>query len=443
MHRIRKGAAFMSTVIVVGTQWGDEGKGKIVDLLTEFADSVVRHQGGNNAGHTLVVDGKTVVLHIVPSGALHKSTTCLVAPGVVIDPEVLWEEIEMLQKQGHLEKPGSLRLSGNCHIIMPYHKVLDALCEDSLGEQKIGTTGRGIGPVYEDKAARRGIRLMDLMKPEELKAKVKRNLKRVNALVEHLYGQKPVSDDFLGRYITLGQKLQPYMDDVVLRIHEKIEGGRHLLFEGAQGALLDPDHGTYPFNTSSPTVSGGALTGAGVGPKDISEVVGITKAYTTRVGSGPFPTELHDETGDLLRQRGHEFGATTGRSRRCGWLDAVALRHSVRVNGLTAIALTKLDVLTGLETVRIAVGYRLNGEYLDFFPMDPQAQMEVEPVYEDMAGWTEDITQARDLDDLPANARRYMNRISDLAGVPIVIASVGPARSETIVLNNPFRMRRD
>jgi len=433
----------MSTVIVVGAQWGDEGKGKIVDLLTEFADSVVRHQGGNNAGHTLVVDDKTVVLHIVPSGVLHKGITCLVGPGVVIDPEVLREEIEMLQKQGHLESQKSLRLSGNCHIIMPYHKVLDSLCEDALGEQKIGTTGRGIGPVYEDKVARRGIRLMDLMQPDVLKEKVQRNLRRVNALLENLYGQKPMSDDFLGRYIKLGETLKPYMDDVVLRVHEQMDSGRHILLEGAQGTLLDPDHGTFPFVTSSPTIAGGALTGAGVGPKDITEVVGITKAYVTRVGEGPFPTELHDETGDMLRKNGHEVGATTGRPRRCGWMDAVALRHSVRVNGLTSIALTKMDVLTGFDTIRIAVGYKLNGEFLDYFPMDPQEQIDVEPVYEDMPGWTEDITQARDMEDLPPNALRYLNRISDLAGIPIVIASVGPARSETIVLNNPFRMRRD
>lgn len=429
----------MATVIVVGTQWGDEGKGKIVDLLTEFSDVVVRHQGGNNAGHTVVVGKEKVILHLVPSGILHKTKKCCVSNGVVIDPAVILGEIDEIKSKGYLDSPERLRISGQCHVIMPYHKALDIARESYLADRKIGTTGRGIGPVYEDKYARRGVRLADLLKPELLRAKVAENLKLVNVQLEHLYGVKPMADDFTETYLEMGKRLEPYIADVTHIVHDSLSTGRHMLFECAQGVMLDPDHGTFPFTTSSPTTAGGALTGAGVGPSAIDCVVGITKAYTTRVGSGPFPTELNDELGQKMRDKGHEYGSTTGRPRRTGWLDAVVLRYAAKVNGLDYLAITKLDVMAGLEKIKIAVGYKYKGKLFDTFPLDPEAQANVEPVYEEMAGFGEELGDVREWDDLPANAKRYLNRISDLCGVPIAILSVGPARNETLVLHNPFR----
>ena len=431
----------MASVIVVGTQWGDEGKGKIVDLLTEFADVVIRFQGGNNAGHTLVVDGKKTVMHLVPSGILHHNKRCYIAPGVVVDPAVLVDELEQLARSGVEVKPENFKLAWQCHVIMPYHKLLDQVRERALGKGKIGTTGRGIGPVYEDKASRTGIRIMDLLKPEELKAKVHFNLAVVNDILTSHYGEQPLTDAFVDEYLAFGQRLKPYMDDVVHLTHQCLNQSRHVLFEGAQGAMLDPDHGTYPYNTSSATVAGGACTGCGVGPRQINEVIGLVKAYTTRVGEGPFPTELTDSIGMGLRERGGEFGATTGRPRRCGWLDAVVLRHATRINSLSGLAVTKLDVLSGMDRLRICVGYRHGGAFYDYFPPHPEVQAACVPVYEDFPGWQEPIGNAREWDDLPPQARRYVSRIADLAGVPVSVLSVGPSRQETMVLRNPFRQK--
>ncbi len=430
----------MSIVVVVGTQWGDEGKGKVVDLLTEFTDIVIRHQGGANAGHTLIVDGEKTVLHLIPSGILHKNKQCFIAPGVVVDPAVLLDEIEAVQAKGHLESADTLRVAYQCHVIMPYHKLLDNLREKALGSSKIGTTGRGIGPVYEDKYARRGIRMIDLLDEKALREKVERNLRWVNTQIKHLYGEDPIDDSFIPEYLEYGKRLKPYLDDVTTLTHDAIRRGRHILFEGAQGTMLDIDHGTYPFTTSSPTIAGGALTGAGVGPSAIKHVIGIAKAYTTRVGSGPFPTELAGDIGAEIQRRGGEFGATTGRPRRTGWLDIVVLRHAVRVNGITSLAITKLDVLSGFDTVKIAVGYKWNGKLYDTYPIDLRAQFEVEPVYEELPGWNGDLSQAREWDDLPEEAKKYLGRISDLTGVDVSLISIGASRSETIMRHNPFRL---
>jgi adenylosuccinate synthase len=429
----------MANVVVIGAQWGDEGKGKVVDIYTEFADDVVRYQGGNNAGHTLVVGDEKVILHLIPSGILHQGKRCVIGNGVVLDPEVFIMEITKLKANGYLKDDKSLLLSEALHIIMPYHKRIDIAREAKSGAKKIGTTGRGIGPAYEDKIGRRGIRLMDLLDEKAFTRKIKEVLEEKNLILTQLLGDKPFTfEEIYNEYIGYAETLRKYAADTSLLLHQDIKAGKSILFEGAQGTLLDVDHGTYPYVTSSSTCSGGACTGSGVSPREIHEVIGISKAYATRVGSGPFPTELEDETGEMLRQAGREFGSTTGRPRRCGWFDALVARYAVRVNGLSGIAITKLDVLSGLETVKVCTGYTYQGTVLDEIPASLEVMEQCSPIYEELPGWKEDITKAKSMADLPENARGYVARIEQLSGAPVVLVSVGPRRDETIVLRNPF-----
>jgi adenylosuccinate synthase len=428
----------VANIVVVGTQWGDEGKGKIVDLLAEYADSVVRFQGGNNAGHTMVVKGKQFISHLVPSGIL-QNKTCFIGNGMVVDPEVLIEEIEYLNACGVAVTPENLRISERAHVIMPYHKRIDNARERLKGDKKIGTTGRGIGPCYEDKATRRGIRFAELMNGELFRERLVPILDEKNFYLEHYLKDEPlVFAAILEAYEGFARKLAPFVTNISVELSRSIAGGAQVLFEGAQGTHLDIDHGTYPFVTSSNTVAGNACGGAGVGPRMITGVLGIAKAYTTRVGEGPFPTELFDETGDQLQQRGAEFGATTGRKRRCGWLDTVIVRNAARLNSLSGLAITKLDVLGGQEQIKICNAYRQNGLVLDEFPTSLKILAECEPVYETLPGWSEDIRGVRRFDDLPPNARDYLKRIEALTGVSIEIVSVGPGREETVILKNPF-----
>ena len=427
------------TVVVVGLQWGDEGKGKVVDLLSGRADVVVRYQGGNNAGHTLVVDGRQTVMHLVPSGALHPNTTCVIGGGVVVDPIVLLEEIGALRERGLLAGERSLLVSQEAHVILPYHKAIDQARERRRGTGMIGTTGRGIGPAYEDKSARTGVRMADLVRPEHLSRVLRAALEDKNDYLQAVLSQKRLDfDAMVGELIECGRQLAPMVTDTSAFLDAAIRAGKNVLFEGAQGALLDIDHGTYPFVTSSNTGAGGVPSGAGVSPKLVRRVVGISKAYTTRVGGGPFPTELTDAIGERLRVEGSEYGATTGRPRRCGWFDAMVVRKAVRLSGVDAIALTKLDVLTGIERLCLCTGYTLDGKAIDAIPPLADDYGRVEPVYEEMPGWTEPITQARSLSDLPANARRYVSRLEELAGVPIGILSTGPGRDQTVILSEPF-----
>jgi adenylosuccinate synthase len=430
----------MSNVVIVGAQWGDEGKGKIVDLFTSWADVVVRYQGGANAGHTLVVGGVKTVLHLVPSGILHPGKRCFIGNGVVVDPEALVEEIELLKGRGLLEDPSQLVVSENAHVILPYHKRIDAGREARSEKSKIGTTGRGIGPAYEDKVARRGIRVRDLAKPKVLREKLSERIVEANAQIAALGGEKVDLEKVLSRALELREKIAPYVGDCSEQLAHEMSRGRAVLFEGAQGTLLDVDHGTYPYVTSSNTVAGNAAVGAGLGPTAIHSVVGITKAYNTRVGNGPMVTELHDAVGERLRSIGTEYGATTGRPRRCGWLDVLVLRYAARVNGLSGLAVTKLDVLTGFEKLFIAVQYRLpGGKTANEFPSDPEVLAEAEPVYEELPGWQEPLGDLREYGDLPENARRYVERIEQLVGVEAIAVSVGPDRAQTIVRKNPFR----
>ncbi len=426
----------MANVIVVGAQWGDEGKGKVVDVLTASADVVVRYGGGANAGHTLVLDGERLVVHLLPSGVVHPEKRCLLGAGMVIDPVALLDEIRTCRARGLDMDPPRLGVSHTAHVILPYHQALDGLRDQGAGA--IGTTRRGIGPCYEDKMARRGIQMWQLGRPEVLAQALDRALPFANATLQRL-GEKPADrDELLRAYREIGAALTPYLCDVSRATHEAMARGRAILFEGAQGALLDIDYGTYPFVTSSSTIAGGACTGAGVGPTQIDAAVGIVKAYQTRVGNGPFPTELTDSLGEQIRARGDEYGATTGRPRRCGWLDAVALRRATRVSGLTGLAVTKLDVLRGLDPLRICVGYRLDGAPCDDLPPGATEAARLEPIYEDLPGFSEDLGSARAWTDLPAAARSYLQRLSELAQVPLQLVSVGPARSETILLDNPF-----
>jgi adenylosuccinate synthase len=432
----------MSNVVVVGTQWGDEGKGKIVDILASRADLVVRFQGGNNAGHTLVVNGEQTICHLIPSGILHKDKKCLIGNGVVVDPEVLLEEIRTLTGKGISVTAKTLSLSEKAHLIMPYHKALDLAREAARGKEKIGTTGRGIGPCYEDKVGRRGIRAIDLLDPKTLEEKIRSNLEEKNFLLSKFFGAdilefQPIYDN----YLEMADKIAPFISNVSLEIEEAARKGGKILFEGAQGTHLDIDHGTYPFVTSSNPVSGAVCTGAGVGPDKLHHIVGIVKAYTTRVGAGPFPTELMDETGVYLQEKGVEFGATTGRRRRCGWLDLVMLRDSIRYNGLTSICVTKLDVLTGLDKVRICVAYDLNGERIDHMPADLKMLAQCEPIFEEFPGWKQEISQAGNMDQLPGKTRDYLKRIEKISDVPLSIVSVGPRREQTIELIDPFSYR--
>lgn len=425
-------------VVVLGTQWGDEGKGKIVDLLTDQASLVARFQGGHNAGHTLVIEGKKTALHLIPSGILRNDVACVIGNGVVLAPDALLKEIKMLEEQG-VPVRDRLKISPACPLILPYHVALDQAREAARGEGKIGTTGRGIGPAYEDKVARRGLRFGDLMHKERFAAKLKEVLEYHNFALANYYKVDPVNyEETLALALAWGEELKPLLADVTDLLHTARENGENILFEGAQGSLLDIDHGTYPFVTSSNTTAGGTATGSGFGPLYLDYVLGITKAYTTRVGSGPFPTELGCEVGNHLGTKGHEFGTTTGRQRRCGWFDAVAVKHAIRINSISGICLTKLDVLDGLETVKICVGYKdADGNQLTM-PNDADDWAQVIPVYEEMPGWSENTFGVKSLDDLPQAARDYISRLEQLVGAPIDIISTGPDRVETILLRHPF-----
>ena len=428
----------MTNTVVVGTQWGDEGKGKVVDMLTARADLVVRFQGGANAGHTLVVEGKQFIFHIVPSGILYEDKKCLIGNGLVVDPHVFFEEIDKLEKAGIPVGPERLSISSKVQIIMPYHKAIDLARENAKGKAKIGTTGRGIGPCYEDKVARTGIRAVDLTEPEVLEEKVRAALEEKNFYLKEFLKTEPLeAGPIVKEFIALGEKLRPYITDVSVELDQAIKAGKHILFEGAQGTHLDIDHGTYPFVTSSNPVAGAACAGTGIGPKHLHHIVGIVKAYTTRVGAGPFVTELVDATGDYIQDKGKEFGATTGRRRRCGWLDLVIVGDSVRLNGLDSLAITKLDVLTGLEKLKICVGYEIDGERISHRPVSLKRMSACSPVYEEMPGWQDDISEARRLDQLPSEAQAYIRAIETLTGIPASIISVGPGRDETIVVNYP------
>jgi adenylosuccinate synthase len=429
----------MANVAIIGAQWGDEGKGKIVDLFTEHADIVVRFQGGNNAGHTLVVDGKKTVLHLIPSGALHPDKLCIIGNGVVVDPEVLLDEIAGLKDNGCLLDDALLRISEEAHLIMPYHKAIDQARERLRGEGMIGTTGRGIGPAYEDKVARVGIRFIDLLEEDTFQEKLRRNIEEKNIYLKAILKEKTLDfKKIYDSYSDYREKVKTYVTDTGLLLDREIRAGKRVLFEGAQGTLLDVDHGTYPFVTSSNTVAGGVSSGTGVGPRHIHRVIGISKAYTTRVGSGPFPTELHGREGEILKREGVEFGATTGRPRRCGWFDAVAVRHAVRINGITGLALTKLDVLTGFKKIPICVAYRYDGKDHDEFSASIRAMQGAQPVLENMDGWNEALTGVRKFSDLPANAQKYVRRIEEILQTEVILVSVGPGREQTVLLKNPF-----
>lgn len=431
----------MANVIVVGTQWGDEGKGKVVDLLSESADYIVRFQGGNNAGHTLVVEDEKFILHLIPSGILHPNKTCCIGNGVVVDPGVLLGEIENLSSHQVQVSPDNLVISGQAHVIMTYHQAVDNARELRKGKSKIGTTGRGIGPCYEDKASRAGIRFHELINPKMFTEKLKANLEEKNFYLEKFLGAKPLDyNQIADQYLAYGEQLRPYAGNVSELLDRGRRQGKNILFEGAQGTHLDIDHGTYPFVTSSNVVAGGACSGAGIGPTRIDTVIGICKAYTTRVGGGPFPTELEDEVGKHLQKVGAEFGSTTGRPRRCGWLDMVVLRNAARLNGLTSLTITKLDVLSGLEQIRIATSYVHGTSSMENFPNECFTLESCKPSYMDFAGWSEDITSARTFSDLPANTQSYLRAIEELAEIPLSIVSVGPGREQTIMMQNPFEV---
>jgi adenylosuccinate synthase len=430
----------MSNVAVVGTQWGDEGKGKIVDLYTEKADIVARFQGGNNAGHTLVVKGRKTILHLVPSGILHDNKTCIIGNGVVFDPFVFLQEMEELQKGNLLQPNTRIFISERAHLIMPYHRSIDQARETRSSGKKIGTTGRGIGPAYEDKSARTGIRVCDLYEENLFREKLKQNLEEKNFLLTNYYKDKPLDEEEIAaQYLACAEKIKAYVADTSLILDHGIRQGKKILFEGAQGSHLDIDHGTYPYVTSSNTVSANASCGSGIGPNAITKVIGICKAYTTRVGEGPFPTELTDDIGNHMQQVGQEFGATTGRKRRCGWLDMVLVRQAVRVSGISALAITKLDVLTGLDKLKICVGYKYaNDQFTHSAPASIGILSQCRPVYEEFDGWKENILDAREMNELPANARKYLRRLEELAEAKITLVSVGAGREETLVLEDPF-----
>jgi adenylosuccinate synthase len=426
-------------VVVVGTQWGDEGKGKIVDWLTDHAQAVVRFQGGHNAGHTLVIAGKKTVLHLIPSGILRDDVACFIGNGVVVSPEALLEECETLEQAG-VQVRGRLTLSEACPLILPYHAALDRARETAKGAGKIGTTGRGIGPAYEDKVARRAIRIQDLFHRERFAAKLGEVLDFHNFVLRQYFGAETVDfQETLEQALALADRIKPMVADVPRLLFEAQRAGKNLLFEGAQGTLLDVDHGTYPFVTSSNCVSGAAAAGSGVGPSALHYVLGITKAYTTRVGSGPFPTELDDAIGRQMATRGNEFGATTGRPRRCGWFDAAALKRSIQLNGVSGVCITKLDVLDGMEALQIGVGYRVNGQVLDILPVGAEELAECEPIYEEIPGWTQTTLGVRRYEDLPKQARAYLTRLAEVCGVPVDMISTGAEREDTIVLRHPFQ----
>ncbi len=429
----------MSNIVVIGTQWGDEGKGKVVDVLAQKARMVVRFQGGNNAGHTMVVDGESFISHLIPSGILHPDKICLIGNGVVVDPAVLIEEIENLKARGISVSPENLLVSERAHLIMPYHKLIDNGREELKRDKKLGTTGRGIGPCYEDKATRRGIRFCDLIDKEIFQEKLSAILPEKDFYLKEFLKSETIDEDAVVKeYLPYADTLRPYVTNVSVVLSQAMKDGDNILFEGAQGTHLDIDHGTYPFVTSSNTVAGNACCGAGIGPTQINGVIGMVKAYTTRVGAGPFPTELHDEIGNRIQERGAEFGATTGRRRRCGWLDTVVVRNSTRLNSLTGLTITKLDVLTGLKTLKICTAYQHKQDRLAEFPAALKVLDQCVPIYEELPGWSEDITGIKELGDLPENARAYLKRIEELVETPIQIVSVSPDREHTIVLEDPF-----
>jgi len=427
----------MSSVVVVGTQWGDEGKGKITDFLSENAEMIARYQGGNNAGHTIKFNGETYKLHLIPSGIFYNDKTCVIGNGMVVDPKALVQELKYLHDRGVTTE--NLRISNRAHVILPYHLKLDEVEEERKGENKIGTTKKGIGPAYMDKAARVGIRIADLLDREVFEAKLTQNLAEKNRLLEKMYEVEGFTlEEILDEYYEYGQQVAKYVVDTSVVLNDALDEGRRVLFEGAQGVMLDIDQGTYPFVTSSNPVAGGVTIGSGVGPSKIKHVVGVSKAYTTRVGDGPFPTELTNEIGDQIREVGREYGTTTGRPRRVGWFDSVVVRHARRVSGITDLSLNSIDVLTGIETLKICVAYRYKGEVMEEFPASLKTLAECEPVYEELPGWTEDITGVKTLDELPDNARHYLERVSQLTGIPLSIFSVGPDRTQTNVLRGVY-----
>lgn len=426
-------------VVVVGAQWGDEGKGKIVDWLTEQAAGVVRFNGGHNAGHTLVINGKKTILRLIPSGIMHATSVCYLGNGVVLSPEAFFKEGDELIALGVPNVEARLRVSANAPLIMPYHVALDHAREAAAGNKKIGTTGRGIGPAYEDKVARRTVRVADLFEPERFAEQVRTVMKLHNFVLEKFLGAEPLDPEkVIADTLAYAERLRPMVCDVSASLQADMAAGKSFLFEGAQGSMLDIDHGTYPFVTSSNTVAGSACAGAGVGPHQLNYVLGITKAYCTRVGEGPFPTELFDETGELLRKKGNEFGAVTGRPRRCGWFDGAALRRAVQINGLTGLAIMKLDVLDGMDTVKLGVGYLYKGEKIDIMPAGADAVAECEPIYEEFPGWKESTFGVQKWEDLPESAQRYLTRLAEVAGAPIAVVSTGPDRVQTILRVNPF-----
>lgn len=431
----------MSTLVVVGSQWGDEGKGKITDLLSEEVDIIVRYQGGCNAGHTVVKGEKQFIFHLIPSGILHPGKKCLIGNGVVIDPESLLREIEDLREKG-IEIDDNLFMDFKAHVVLPYHKTLDEIKEEKRGKNKLGTTKRGIGPAYVDKIARIGIRMVDLIDKDTLGEKLEINLKEKSEIFEKLHGIKVSNQDkveLIKKYQKYGQLLKKYVIDVSLFINQAINEDKKILFEGAQGTLLDIDHGTFPYVTSSAPVAGGACIGTGVGPTKIDKVLGITKAYTTRVGSGPFPTEIEGELGEYLRQKGGEFGATTGRPRRCGWFDAVVVNYAVRINGMESMALTKIDVLSDLNRIKICTAYQYNGELIKEFPVNLETLQNCSPVYEEMEGWKRDISEITTYKNIPPQLKAYISRIEELVKTKIIIVSVGPKRSQTIIREELFK----
>jgi adenylosuccinate synthase len=430
----------MSSVVVVGTQWGDEGKGKITDFLSEHAEVIARYQGGNNAGHTIKFDGETYKLHLIPSGIFYNEKISVIGNGMVVDPKALVKELKYLHDRDVTTE--NLRISNRAHVILPYHLKLDEVEEERKGANKIGTTKKGIGPAYMDKAARIGIRIADLLDRASFEEKLARNLEEKNRLLERFYETEGFKiEDILDEYYEYGQQIKKYVVDTSVVLNDAIDNGRRVLFEGAQGVMLDIDQGTYPFVTSSNPVAGGVTIGSGVGPTKINHVVGVSKAYTTRVGDGPFPTELNNEIGNQIREVGREYGTTTGRARRVGWFDSVVVRHARRVSGLTDLSLNSIDVLTGIETLKICVAYKYNGEIMEEFPANLNILAECEPVYEELPGWTEDITGCKTLSELPENARHYLERVSQLTGIPLAIFSVGPDRSQTNVVRSVWSAR--
>ncbi|MBD2383988.1 adenylosuccinate synthase [Cylindrospermum sp. FACHB-282] len=427
----------MANVIVIGAQWGDEGKGKITDLLSRSADVVVRYQGGVNAGHTIVVKGQTFKLHLIPSGILYPDTECIIGCGTVIDPQILIEELDQLKKLNI--STDKLLISETAHVTMPYHRLIDKASEERRGSHKIGTTGRGIGPTYADKSERTGIRVLDLMDPDGLREQLEWTINYKNVILEKLYNLPPLdTEEVIDQYLGYAERLRPYVIDTSLKIYSAIQLRRNILFEGAQGTLLDLDHGTYPYVTSSNPVAGGACVGTGLGPTMIDRVIGVSKAYTTRVGEGPFPTELDGEVGELLCDRGAEFGTTTGRKRRCGWFDAVIGRYAVRINGMDCIAITKLDVLDELEEIKVCVAYEIDGERCDHFPTSARQFARCRPIYKTLPGWQVSTSECRALEDLPQQALDYLKFLAELMAVPIAIVSLGASRDQTIIVEDPI-----